>query len=335
MEGLVLNFYKILSVFALFTLLSSCIYAKNRNNFEEKELYLKEGAIFEIKKLKKNSSNLYLNNKSFLEFRKSLNQANGIDIPHQSYFENDKIVKNRTNSVNSIYALLAILTPLLIAIFLLKREKEKRPIKELPLDVRIGGVVDLESLKSRFELNKDKFKMVIPKTLKGYITAIGKIKLDENMLIYNVYVSENINSENSLFTLKLEVSNGVITVVKLLTLYDKIYPRGVKDWEKWLDGDADKHPIIGDLQFTTKAGIVYKRVWENGVNEAVRSKFIENLQKDSSHFETLNIVSLYGRDLGDGEIEFLYLSNIEDYELNNFVKVELGIAVRESELLVY
>jgi hypothetical protein len=48
----------------------------------------------------------------------------------------------------------------------------------------------------------------------------------------------------------------------------------------------------------------------------------------------MNISSLYSRKLPAGETEYLYLSNVEDFELHNYIKIELGLAISESELEV-
>ncbi len=231
-----------------------------------------------------------------------------------------------------VFAILIIGTALFV---FLRYKKSKRPIKELPLDVRLGGVVDLEAVSNRLIANRGKFLMNIPKHLKGYITAIGTIKLDDNLHIYNVYVADRIDSKTYFYTLRIELINGVISVAKLLTHHEIINPRTVREWESWLDGDEETHPKIGGLQIEID-GIIYKRIWEQGIEEIVRTKYIENIIRDNEHSETLNIVSLYGRELegSDGEMEYAYISNIEDSDLNNFIRIDLGVAVRENELVV-
>lgn len=256
-----------------------------------------------------------------------------IELPSQTYFPTSR--EQRISSpVNSLYVIIGFVVIIGGVLYILSYRKRKKPIKELPLDIRLGGIVDLDALETRFTLNRDNFKMKIPRTLKGYITAIGEVQLDHDLQIYNVYVSENIDDREPMFTLKIELVNNVISVAKIFTVFEKVYPSTVKDWEEWLDGDADNYPYLGGLEFGIQSGEIFKRVWESGVEEVVRTKFIENVSKEDSHIETLNIVSLYGRELDNGEIEYLYLSNIEDSNLNNFIKIELGIAVKESELVV-
>jgi len=248
---------------------------------------------------------------------------------------NNQIEIKTTKPINSAIPVFIILFLGTILFIFLKYRKSKRPIKELPLDVRLGGVVNLDAITNRLISNRGKFLMNIPKYLKGYITAIGTIKLDDNIHIYNVYVSDKIDSKNYLYVLKIELVSGVISVAKLLTHYETINPRTVREWESWLDGDEENHPKIGGLQIEID-GNVYKRIWEHGVEEIVRTKYIENIVRDNGHSETLNIVSLYGRELegSEGEIEYAYISNIEDAELNNYIKIELGVAIRENELVV-
>jgi len=255
-------------------------------------------------------------------------------LPPQTYFPISKREEIPPFKVDSLYIVIGFTVAIGGILYFLSYRKRKKPIKELPLDIRLGGIVDLEALQKRFEANKKNFNMNIPHTLKGYITAIGEVQLDDDLQIYNIYISENIDSKTPIFTLKIELIDNVISVAKIFTLFEKIYPSTVKDWEKWLDGDADNYPYIGGLIFTLQSGVKYKRVWKQGVEEVVRTKFIENISQEGSHIETLNIVSLYGRELDNGEIEYLYLSNIEDSNLNNFIKIELGIAVKESELVI-
>jgi len=263
------------------------------------------------------------------------NGENSVNKPQpQTYFQTDKGVSKVTPAINSLYIVIGFILMIGIFLYFLTRYKSKRPITELPLDIRIGGIVNLENISSRFIINRDNFQMVKPYQLKGYITTIGKIRLDDDMSIYNIYVSENIDDKESIFTLKIELVNGVISVVKLFTNYKVIYPSTVSEWEEWLDGDEENYPNIGGLEFITPSGIKYKRVWESGVEETVRTKFIENISTEENHMDTLNIVSLYGRELESNEIEYLYVSNIEDSDLNNFIKIELGIAIKESELTI-
>lgn len=259
-------------------------------------------------------------------------QENNISNINNILIVQDKKIE-QTKPINSAIPVFSILVFGSTLFIFLRYKKNKRPIKELPLDVRLGGVVDLEAISNRLISNRGKFQMDLPKNLKGYITAVGTIKLDENLHIYNVYVSDKIDSKNFLYTLKIELVNGVISVAKLFTHFNTINPKTVKEWEEWLDGDEDKYPKIGGLEIQLD-GFVYKRIWEKDKDEIVRTKYIENIIKDFDHSETLNIVSLYGRELEGGEIEFAYISNIEDAELNNYIRIELGVAVRENELVV-
>jgi len=255
--------------------------------------------------------------------------------PAQTYFKTRKSnIPKYSPAINGIYIIIAFILIIGMLLWFFSKQKSKRPIYELPLDIRLGGIIDLESIATRLLLNRDNLQMVTPKTLKGYITSIGTIKLDDDLSIYNVYASENIDDEKSIFTLKIELLKGVISVVKIFTHYETIYPSTVSEWEKWLDGDENNYPNIGGLEFKTPSEVEYERIWERGIEETVRTKFIESISTENTNIETLNIVSLYGRELETKEIEFLYVSNIEDADLNNFIKIELGLAVKESELVI-
>ena len=278
-----------------------------------------------------NLSSLTVRQKVENRDRNSSSQIDG--IPQQSYFpvSHKKIV---SPPINVGYLLGGFLLISGTTLYLLSRKKKRQPIKELPLDLRLGGIVDLEALEKRFKKNQENFRMRIPRALKGYITAIGEVELDDDIQIYNIYVSENIDDEQPIFTLRIEVIENIISVAKLFTLFEKIQPSNMREWERWLDGSPDEPPYLGGLEFSIRSGETYKRVWESGVDEVVRTKFIENIITEKGNYETLNIVSLYGRELEHGEIEFLYLANIEDANLSNFSRIELGIAVKESELVV-
>jgi hypothetical protein len=262
-----------------------------------------------------------------------------LEFPSDNYFRDETQYRSHSSqSIESGFDSLIVIVIFIIAIAILFsffRQKKRKPVqKELPLDIRIGGIVDIEAIENRLIVNRNNFKMKIPKSLKGYITGVGEIRLDDSMEIYNVYVSENIDDPDPLFILKIEMLSGSISVAKIFTSYETIYPSTVEEWEEWLDGDEENYPYIGGLEFTSPDGVEYQRVWEQGVEETVRSKFIEKVTKESGTSETLNIVSLYGRELENGEIEYLYLSNREDAELNNFIQIELGIAIKENELII-
>jgi|GEM_PF-2394051 len=255
--------------------------------------------------------------------------------PAQDYFNQQKRkLPKYTPAINGTYIVVAFILIIGILLWFFAKQKSKRPIQELPLDIRLGGIIDLESISTRLLLNRDSLNMLPPKILKGYITSIGTIKLDDDLNIYNVYASENIDDDKPIFTLKIEMLKGVISVVKVFTHYETIYPSTVSEWEKWLDGDEENYPNIGGLTFKTPSDIEYARIWEPEVEETVRTKFIESISTENTNIETLNIVSLYGRELETKEIEFLYVSNIEDADLNNFIKIELGLAIKESELII-
>jgi hypothetical protein len=224
-----------------------------------------------------------------------------------------------------------------ILFFSLKKKGEVRKKiltpKEFPLDLRVGGIVDVESIRPRLLINKNNFQMKVPKILKGYVKSVGFIELDEELQIFNVSVSENIDENEPAFNLRIEVLNKDISSVKLYTLYEKIYPQTVSEWEEWLDGDEEHYPNIGGLDFSIPSGVSYNRVWNAGSDEVVRSKFVEKvIEAGDKSKDTMNISSLYSRPIENDEAEFLYVSNVEDSELNNFIKIEIGITIRETEL---
>jgi len=358
--------YSLLSFLIILSFFTSDLDAKKRGSWGGSKKSFKKSSFGTVKKISK--SNKYSSSfdkardkkaknlrakKSYLEYKTKQNSnlvsqsghrntpETDIESPvysQKSTQESSDSRRYRENKVspplNSSYIIIGFIAISGSIIFILGRRKSKNPVQELPLDVRIGGIVDLETISNRFITNRDNFQMIEPKQLKGYITAIGKIKLDDDLNIYNIYVSENIDDKEHIFTLKIELLNGVISVVKLFTNYEIIYPSTVAEWEKWLDGDEENYPNIGGLNFLTPSGVEYKRIWESDIEETVRTKFIESISTENTHLDTLNIVSLYGRELEQGEIEYLHVSNIEDAELNNFIKIELGIAIKESELVI-
>lgn len=320
--------------------------SKSYKDYQNKKKILESGAVGQgtFQQNSKNSSNSNIdidfdippsNNNGNNQNQNNHKEKYDSGLESQDYFNQYAVKEQRVSkSFNSIYIVVGFVVIIGGAFFYFTREKPKKPFTNLPLDIRIGGIVDLTSIQSRLILNRDNFEMNAPETLKGYIIAIGEIKLDDELQIFNIYVSENIDDKESAFTLKIEILNGLISIVKVFTPYETVYPETVKDWEEWLDGDEENYPNIGGLEFFTKTGVKYNRVWEDGIEETVRTKYIESITKDEEHKDTLNIVSLYGKELNNKEIEYLFVSNIEDAELNNFVRIELGITIQESELVV-
>jgi cbb3-type cytochrome oxidase subunit 3 len=248
-------------------------------------------------------------------------------------FQNHKVSKG----FNSLFVILIFVVLVGIIFFIsFKRKKEivdiaKTP-KEMPLDLRVGGIVDVESVRKRLLLNKTKLQMKIPRILKGYVQSVGFIELDEEMQIFNVAVTENIDDTKPQFSLQVEVLNRDVSSVKLYTNHKTIYPKNVDEWEEWLDGNEERPPLIGAKDFTTENGNIYSRVWDSGGDEVVRSKFIEKIvSNNEDEKDLINITSLYDRDTGN-EIEYLSVSNIEDFEMNNFIQIKMGITIRENEL---
>jgi hypothetical protein len=251
----------------------------------------------------------------------------------ENYFSQPKNRKFKKIIFSAEY-IIAVAIILLISIYLILIKRRKTIIvKKFPLNIRLGGIVDISAIEQRLEKSKHLFAMKIPKELKGYITAIGVIKLDDDIDIYNLYVSENLDSKEHIFILRMEFMNGNISFVKMLTKYEKIEPTA-SEWELWLDGDENNYPKLGGLTFVLEPNILYKRIWNKGVNEVVRTKYIEKIMTDDNELDTLNIISLYGRALDENEIEYLFISNIEDAELNNFIRIDIGIGIKNGELSI-
>jgi hypothetical protein len=266
---------------------------------------------------------------------------------HNHYYGDRTVEESRESSVEKVssnssgvpsIAIILIVILLLSGLYYLlsKRSRENRKkIKEkLPIDIRVGAIVDLTSIETRFIINRENYLFSKPETLKGYVTSIGEVILDEDMKIYNLYVSKEIDSKESIFYIKIEIYKNRISNIKLFTEYEEVNPSTVEEWEEWLDGTEDLYPLLGGIDFSTPDGRSYSRVWERGIDEVVRSKFIEKFSVDGEDSETLNMTTLYDKQFNNGEVEYLYLLNIEDSELNNFIRMDLGIEIDEGELQI-
>ncbi|EJF06591.1 Protein of unknown function (DUF2491) [Thiovulum sp. ES] len=255
-------------------------------------------------------------------------------------FEDYKI-KIRNHQISDDFhpfILISIFLVIIGAIFYISLNKKRefknstKSPKEFPLDLRVGGIVDVSSIQKRLLLNKKRLQMKIPQNLKGYVQSVGFIELDDEMQIFNVDVSENIDDKEPQFSLQVEVVKKDISAVKLFTNYGNIYPKNIAEWEEWIDGNEEKQPNIGGTEFITQTGINYHRVWNSGSDEVVRSKFIEKIINNiDEEKDVVSITSLYSREI-ENEIEYLSVSNIEDSEMNNFIQIRLGIVIRENEL---
>ena len=288
---------------------------------------------------------------TILSFGKIGYWKNNKKILQEVDFTNERVIKTnitlfpKNNSLSredrefkkiifSAKYIIIVVIILLIGIYLILIKRRKTiAVKKFPLNIRLGGIVDISAVEQRVEKSKNIFKMKVPRDLKGYITGIGIIKPNDDIDIYNLYVSENLDSKEYIFILRIEFMNGNISFVKMLTKYEKIEP-SVSEWDLWLDGDENNYPKLGGLTFILEPNILYKRIWNKGVNEVVRTKYIEKIITDNNELDTLNIISLYGRALDENEIEYLFISNIEDAELNNFIRIDIGIGIKNGELSI-
>jgi len=244
---------------------------------------------------------------------------------------------NRLTGFPSFAVILIILVILGVLYFILSKkskENRKRVKEKLPIDLRMGAIVDLTAIETRLIINRENYLFNKPESLKGYVTSIGEVILDEDMKVYNLYISKTIDEKDHIFYIKFEIYKNRISNIKLFIEYEEVNPSTVEEWEEWLDGTEDLYPYIGGVDFSTPDGVAYKRVWERDIDEVVRSKFIEKFSIDGKESETLNMATLYDRKFQNGEVEYLYLLNIEDSELNNFIRLDLGIEIEQSELQI-
>lgn len=204
-----------------------------------------------------------------------------------------------------------------------KSDKDMEIIEsKLPFDLRVGGVLALNSLD--FRLLGANTNVAIPEDMSTMIiVAYGKIELDFATTIHRFYT----DTDDTFFQVTEE--DGIPTDLLFFAPHDTVHPVNEDDWNFW------KNELIGDVAFETKDGIVYDRAAAEDYDEPIDPfEFEEHIiEKDGDKVLIEHTMMLYARwiqedseDEDDGIIEWLYVS-IEDAGETAEVALYLGLNV--------
>jgi len=272
--------------------------------------------------------------------------------------ENGKITQsenqNSLNSINDFFTYVIFIGILLFLIYMITKifkkkknndsqnseefnEVQKIDSKNLPLGLRLNGLIDVSAINTQLILNRNILEIKDFSTLKGYIASIGEINLDSNLKIYKVYVSENVDEEDVIFRIEIEMLNENISNIKIFKNYAEIYPETAEEWQEWLDGDDENYPNIGGVDFSTPNGKFYTRIWQEDSEETVRYNYIEYRYIKSFDEKPQTIehsATLYGRDLDSMNTkEYLLASHFVNHgSEESLISIDLGLEITQTDL---
>lgn len=212
-----------------------------------------------------------------------------------------------------------------------KRSGLERIDKDLPLGLRINGIVDFSQVD--FILGGADLKVTYPGT-GNVISSYGYFSMGRSD-VKRFYF----DSSNGVYMLQVVTDrNNAVEECKLFLPYDEVFP---EDWGFWL---ADEDGYIGLDSFQLKDGTQYYRVWEN--EDAMRiveeddqgnrltrippAEFLETIYLDSygEQTETVKYSSmLYGRSVTEEVNEFLLVSAVEEQE-GASIQIMVGIELQ-------
>jgi hypothetical protein len=215
----------------------------------------------------------------------------------------------------------------------LRESKRERIDKDLPLGLRISGMVEVPIVD--FVLGGDDLKIKHPGT-RNSVAAYGKFALG-GADVHRLYLE----ASSDVYALQIAAGKGNdIEECRLFMPLDEVYPETVADWDFWLSPDDGS---IGLDAFQTQDEILYGRVWSGGrtgtgqVDRVAPVEFEEAVYHDSdgTQCESVKYRSmLYGRHVNERVDEYLLLSAVEE-EDGAAIQIMVGIDIDPGSLVVY
>jgi len=218
-----------------------------------------------------------------------------------------------------------------------KKASLERIDKDLPLGIRIDGIIDIPEVD--FILGGDALKVKHPGS-GNVISSYGTFPVGDSK-IHRFYFS----GKDVIYMLQIvtDRQNG-IEECKLFMPYDEIYP---DDWNFWL---AERDGYIGYEIFQTKDGMQYFRVWGsdeeavvveedqqgNQITRIAPFEFLETIyltpygdQSETVKYDAM----LYGRHVNDNVDEYLLVSAVNDKE-GASVQIMVGVELQPASIKV-
>ncbi len=169
-----------------------------------------------------------------------------------------------------------------------------------PLQVAIGGALDLDTLGLQAALSGGEPAMGAPVGGPFLVVAVGTAQLDADNQLTRYYDDGN----RMLQIVAPPGDDAPVVDVSLYAPWDSVVPAGRGDWDVWT-GPAGR---IGAATYDAD-GILFTRYWGEGEGRAPLVEFVETVEDGKASRRIHQRCMLYSRDVGSGE-EMLLL-NIE------------------------
>ncbi|MBT5871875.1 MAG: DUF2491 family protein [Candidatus Latescibacteria bacterium] len=211
------------------------------------------------------------------------------------------------------------------------KRKKKRVDENLPLKVKIGGLIELDepALLAYHGLIQFEFPR-----FPAVVETVGKIDLGGNVFAHRCYL------EKAESFLQIVTENDVVAECRLYVLDREIYPSSDADWDLWIDPETG---IVGspDVLHGEPEELLYSREWVDGEYQAdpvhIRERFLKDPFGEDVVVEEQQAMSYFRVASGNPEDEedpqrvdeFLLIS-VGD----GVVELYLGVDLLESEITV-
>lgn len=207
-------------------------------------------------------------------------------------------------------------------------QQDEHEALDTPLNLRIGAVVDIDTLP--FRVHADDLLIELPEeTL--LIAAQGFIDLGDNSFVHRYYTKDDT-------VLQVMTVNGTddqhVEEVTLFIPYKSYYPDGPGAWAQW----TERGGKIGARHFQLDDGTSYERLWfdtTEGHAEPVHlNEYIYEDPESDDCSENHQKVMLFGRNLEDDKLNEYLLVAVESYGSEDTVELYLGVDIDLPEMKV-
>ncbi|MBI5251096.1 MAG: DUF2491 family protein [Desulfomonile tiedjei] len=218
-----------------------------------------------------------------------------------------------------------------------QKGRQERVDRDLPLGIRIGGIVEIPEVD--FILGGDNLKIKHPGS-SNVVSSYGSYPVGDSR-VHRFYL----DAQDLIYILQIVTDRQkAVEECKLFMPYDEVYP---DDWDFWL-GERDGY--IGYEIFQTQDGVQYFRVWGsdeasvvveedeqgNQITRIQPFEFIEtiHLTPYGDQNETVKYDSmLYGRHVNENVDEYLIVSAVNEKD-GASVQIMVGIELQPASIKV-
>lgn len=205
---------------------------------------------------------------------------------------------------------------------------EESEALDTPLNLRIGAVVDIDTLP--FRVHAENLHIELPdETL--VIAAQGYIDLGDGSYVHRFYTKDDT-------MLQVMTVGGTedqhVEEVTLYIPYESYYPDGPNAWAEWLE----KGGKLGATSYHLNEDTVYERLWfDTAEGHAEPVQLNEYIYEDSDSDDCLENhqkVMLFGRNLEDDKLNEYLLIAVESYGREETVELYLGVDIDQPEMKI-